>query len=121
MSSDSVLLVEDEFLIAELLSIMLADMGLKVCANAATVEEAVVQARRHLPRLALVDVRLKGAADGVVAAAAIHEVAGSRIIFITGSRDSDTMKRMERTKPAGVLFKPVEFNALQKAVREAMA
>ena len=48
MSSDSVLLVEDEFLIAELLSIMLADMGLKVCGNAATAEEAVVQARRHL-------------------------------------------------------------------------
>ncbi len=44
-------------------------------------------AQKHRPRVVLMDVRLRGESDGVSAALAIHEHVGSKVIFITGSKE----------------------------------
>jgi two-component system, response regulator PdtaR len=118
--SASVLVVDDEFLIAELLSIMLRDMGLDVCGTAATGEEAVALAKAHEPGLVLMDVRLKGQMDGVDAAKLIRRATGASVIFITGSREAATVARIEREQPAAVLFKPIRFDQLRDAVLQAV-
>lgn len=120
-NNKSVLVVDDEFLIVEVLSMMLTDMGFDVCASAATADEAVAMAEQFHPQLVLMDMRLKGQKDGVDAATAIHERLTTPIIFITGSREPETVKRIELNHPAGLLFKPVRFDQLQKAVMQAMA
>jgi DNA-binding NarL/FixJ family response regulator len=68
------------------------------------------------------DVRLAGdGGDGVDAALAIHEQVGSKVIFVTGSREPSTMDRIEQDHPAGVLFKPIYGRQLQNAVNKALA
>jgi two-component system, response regulator PdtaR len=117
----SVLVVDDEFLIVELLSIMLRDMGLEVCGTAATGDEAVALAEAHEPGLVLMDVRLKGQMDGVDAARAISRTTGASVIFITGSREPATVARIEQERPVAVLYKPIRFDQLRDAVLQAVA
>ncbi|HVY14142.1 MAG TPA: response regulator [Rhodopila sp.] len=116
-----ILVVDDEFLIADLLSAMLEEMGLDVCGSAASAEEAVAAVRRHEPGLVLMDVRLRGARDGVDAAAEINAISSVPIIFITGSRERETVERIEAIRRGSVLFKPVRFDQLQREVLRAIA
>jgi DNA-binding NarL/FixJ family response regulator len=119
--SDCVLIVDDEFLIAQGLRIQVEEMGLATCATAATAEEAVTLARTHRPRVVLMDMRLHGEKDGVDAALEIYETVGSKVIFITGSREPATMERIQMDHPSAVLFKPVSDRQLQTAIEAAMA
>jgi two-component system, response regulator PdtaR len=116
-----VLIVEDEFLIADMFETQIEDMGIPVCGIAGTADQAVALAREHRPALVLMDVRLKGEKDGVDAAIAIHSTVGSKIIFITGSREPSNVKRMQVDHPTAVLFKPIYGGALQKAVKSALS
>lgn len=118
---NAVLVVDDEYLIAELLSEMLEEMGMQVCGTAASAGEAVAMAQLHQPPLVLMDVRLRGPGDGVQAAIEIHRTVGSRVIFITGSREPATVARIQADHPSGLLFKPILFDQLQQAVRQALA
>jgi DNA-binding NarL/FixJ family response regulator len=118
---DTVLVVDDEFLIAQGLSLQVEDMGLVVCGTAETADDAVALAQLHRPAVVLMDMRLKGEKDGVDAALAIYETVGSKVIFITGSREPATIERISLDHPAGVLFKPVSDQQLSAAIRAAMA
>ena len=111
-----VLVVDDEFLIAQGLCLQVEDMGLPVCATAATAEEAVAAALEHRPMVVLMDVRLQGELDGVDAALAIHERVGSKLIFVTGSREPATLDRIGLDHPSAVLFKPVSDRQLRMAI-----
>lgn len=101
-----VLIVEDDILIAMFYQDVLEDLGCAVCAIVATADEAVAQARRLVPDLILMDVRLEGRKDGVDAALAIHaEGSCDAIVFVTGSLDAQ--KRVAQDHPRATLFKPV--------------
>ena len=118
--SNRTLVVDDEFLISDLFSMQLESMGIEVCGTAASAAEAIAKAKEHLPRLVLMDVRLKGPMDGIEAAATIHKAVGSQILYITGSREPEMQRRIAQIHPAPVLFKPVRFDQLKKAVMEAL-
>ena len=113
---DQILVVDDEYLIAEGLRLQVEDMGITVCGTAATAEEAIALAERHRPNIVLMDVRLNGDRDGVDASLAIHLAVGSQVIFITGSREPATMARIQLDHPAAVLFKPVSDWQLKSAI-----
>ena len=115
-----VLVVDDEALIADVWCIHMEMIGVDVCGVAATAEAAVALAKEHRPALVLMDVRLKGKADGIDAAIAIRKHVASKVIFITGSREPETIARIQLGDPANVLFKPVSDRQLHTAVREAM-
>jgi CheY-like chemotaxis protein len=115
-----VLVVDDEFIIAELWSIHVEDMGLEVCGIAATAAAAVALAQQHRPAIVLMDLRLRGEKDGVDAALEIHELVGSKIIFITGSSEPSTRARIQMDHPFAVLFKPVSDRQLQTAIEDAL-
>nr|WP_294526463.1 response regulator [uncultured Rhodopila sp.] len=113
---DCVLVVDDEILIADLWSMILEDMQIDVCGIAKTADTAIALAQQHRPKVVLMDVRLEGSRDGVDAAIAIQQTVGSKVIFITGSRDSPTIARIQAAGPARVLFKPLGEGQLQDAV-----
>lgn len=118
---DCVLVVEDEFLIAASLSMQVEDLGMQVCGTADTARSAIEMAVQHRPRVILMDMRLKGQEDGVDAALAIHKAVGSKVIFITGSREPATMARIQEDHPAAVLFKPIYGRQLQTAIESVLA
>ena len=117
----TVLVVEDEFLIAQGLQMQVEEMGVPVCGTASTAAAAIAMAEAHRPAVVLMDVRLDGARDGVDAALAIHEAVGAKIIFITGSREESTQARIAMDHPSAILFKPISNLQLRRAVNDALA
>ena len=116
----SVLVVDDHAIIAELWCVHMQMMGLEVCGTAATAEEALALAKQHRPAIVLMDVRLRGEKDGVDAALAIHASVGSKMIFITGSQEPQTLARIALDHPVAVLIKPVADHVLKAAVTDAL-
>jgi two-component system, response regulator PdtaR len=119
--NDCILVVEDEFLIADLFACEIEAMGRRVCGIADTAQKAIALAREHRPALVLMDVRLKGIEDGVDASIAIHDAVGSKVIFVTGSREPATLKRIELDHAAAVLFKPLRGYELRAAIEAALS
>jgi CheY-like chemotaxis protein len=119
--NDCVLVVEDEFITADFFVDQIESMGRTVCGVADTAQKAIDLAIQHRPSLVLMDVRLKGSRDGVDASIAIHDAVGSKMIFITGSREPANLKRIELDHAAAVLFKPLFGRQLQTAVEAVMS
>ena len=117
---NAVLVVDDEFLVAMGFCTQVEDMGLKVCGTAATAQGAVAKAQAHRPAVVLMDMRLSGEQDGVDAALEIHASVGSRVIFITASRDAAAVERIFQDHPFALLFKPVSPAQLRTTIAEAM-
>jgi len=119
MSTDTcVLVVDDEQLIALSLRLALEEMGIEVCGMAATAVKAVELAHRHKPSIILMDVRLKGEGDGVDAALQIYRTLNAAVIFITGSREPETVARIQQDHPAAILFKPILPIHLSEAIEK---
>jgi DNA-binding NarL/FixJ family response regulator len=114
--NDHILIVDDEFMIAQLLTYYVEDIGRAVCGTAATADKAVALAQEHRPAIVLMDLRLAGPKDGVDAAMAIHDTVGSKVIFITGSCEPSTLARIALGHPSAVLTKPVTERALRNAI-----
>lgn len=121
VSQTSVLVVDDEFLVAEGLCIQVEEMGHSVCGTAATADEAIHLAQAHRPSVVLMDMRLQGEKDGVDAALAIYSTVQAKVIFVTGSREQSTIDRISLDHPAGLLFKPVSTYQLRTAIEHAIA
>ncbi len=81
-----VLIVDDNLPVAEAIADGVRLAGYAVCGIATNIEEALALARRHRPRLAVVDVDL-GGDDGVAAARALLALHPMGIIFVTGYPD----------------------------------
>ncbi len=116
----TVLVVDDEFLVAEGLCMQVEDMNLAVCGTATNAGEALALAMMFRPEVVLMDMRLRGEQDGVDAALAIHAEVGSKVIFITGSREQSTIDRIHQDHPAGLLFKPASDRQLRMAIATAL-
>jgi CheY-like chemotaxis protein len=116
MKALRVLVIEDDALIALLLSELLAGMGHDVCAMAATEAEAVSAATRYDPDLMIVDARL-GRGSGVSAVEEILRAGPLAHVFITG--DVETVR--VRKPHAVVVRKPFREADLARAIDMALA
>lgn len=81
----SVLIVEDEVLLAAELSFIIGETGRSEVGQATTSQEAVDLARTHRPDLALVDVHLSDGPTGVEAARLIGEHRDGVVLFMTAN------------------------------------
>lgn len=111
-----VLVVEDQALIALALVADLAAMGCTVIARAASGEQATDLAGRNTPDIVLMDVHLAGAMDGIEAASRIQRQCSARIVFITAFSEGSDRARMDALRPAAVLGKPYDPDALAEIV-----
>ena len=111
----SVLLIEDDALVALLLEDLLAEMGHVVCATAATEIDAINAARHHRPDLMISDVRLHSG-NGISAVAKILRDRPVPHIFLSG----DAAGVLECRPDAIVLRKPFRPAALADALERAL-
>lgn len=118
--SNHILIVDDEEMIAMAFKCQIEDFGYAVCGTAASADEAVAMACLHRPKVVLMDMRLRGDKDGVDASLEIHKLVGSRVIFVTGSKEPATVTRIQLDHPRAILFKPVSYRKLESAIQEAM-
>ena len=116
----SILLVEDEGIIARDLEDTLIRLGYRVSGIASEGTEAIEMARDLHPQLVVMDVSLRGEVDGIQAACAIQEEAPVPVIFLTGHTDTETLQRAVLTGPLGYLIKPFQEADLRSAIEVAI-
>jgi signal transduction histidine kinase len=112
----SILLVEDEWLVARDLTARLENLDYRVEGPVSTGELAVEAALRTRPDLVLMDIRLRGEMDGITAAAQISEKTGAPIVFLTAAYNAETFDRARNTAPYSYLIKPVDSDELRCAI-----
>jgi two-component system, response regulator PdtaR len=115
-----VLIVEDDFLVADEIDRALSDAGVDVVGVAASAEEAIELAESQKPALAVMDVRLAGDGDGIHAAVEIFRKFRIRCIFATAHYDQHSRERAQPAMPLGWLQKPYSIVSLVSAVRRAL-
>ena len=116
----SILIVEDEALVASYIEEVLGESGFRVAGIAASGQEALSLAAQTLPTLALVDIRLTGAIDGVEVACSLRERFGVPSIFLSGFADAETADRAAVARPLGFLPKPFLPSQVFKAIERAL-
>jgi CheY-like chemotaxis protein len=113
------LIVEDEIMVAWALVETVHELGWKVCATVST-EEAAVEAASHLkPDAILMDYRLAGGGDGLLAARRIREATDIPIIFCT-AYVAGLRSQILSVPRVQLVGKPVRPLCLQKALEAAV-
>jgi PAS domain S-box-containing protein len=120
MNKTTVLIVEDEAIVAADLAGKLGQLAYEVVGTAAAGEEAVELACRLLPRVVLMDIWLKGSMDGIEAAEAIRRRIDVPVIYLTAHSDSATLTRAKLTEPFGYILKPFEERELATTIEMAL-
>ena len=105
-----ILIVEDDMIIGNHISIVLAQAGYEVMGIMPSGEAALVQIETTPPDLILMDISLKGVLDGIETAKRIKEKFGTPLIFLTANSDQATFKRAKEAHPLAFIAKP--FNAI---------
>lgn len=116
----TVLVVEDELIVAMALEDRLRDLGWQVVGTVATGEAAVEVAASEKPDLVLMDVRLAGPMGGAEAALRIVTELGIRSIFMTAYSDPANAARCAEAKPLGYIAKPHDDRVLVAELESAL-
>jgi diguanylate cyclase (GGDEF)-like protein len=116
----SILIVEDEAIVAQDIYEFLRDLGYNVVGVVSRGEEALRVAQEREPDLIVMDVRLNGEMDGIQTAGAILQHRDVPIIFLTGQTDPGTLSRAVMTSPMAYLVKPFKDVELRGAIELAV-
>jgi DNA-binding NtrC family response regulator len=116
----SILIVEDEAVVAEDLQHRLDGLGYEIAGWATNAADALVFAEDTAPDLVLMDIRLRGEMDGVEAASAIRDRVEVPVVFVTALADADTLERAKAADPLGYVVKPFSDRDLETAIELAL-
>ncbi len=120
MTKKTILIVEDESLVARDIEGMVTGLGYNVSAVASSGEAAIRAAAEKGADLILMDIILKGKMDGI---AAVEEIRRSRdipVVYLTAYADDETLERAKKTNPQGYLLKPFEVQELRTTIDFAL-
>ena len=120
MAKTSILIVEDEGIVAKNMQKRLKKLGYSVPAVASSGQEAVEKAVTTNPNLVLMDIVLKGDMDGIEAAKKIKARNDLPIVYLTAYADDKTINRAKITEPFGYVVKPFEIKELHSAIQVAL-
>ena len=115
----SVLIVEDEGIIAQNLQELLRGFGYDAFAIASTSEEAMACVSERCPDVVLMDIRIRGKLDGIETADLLARRFGVPVVYLTAHADEATIERAKKTEPFGYLTKPVRPEELRSAIEVA--
>lgn len=116
----TILVVEDESIIAADISRVLTELGYVVLGPVATSEDALRIARSERPSMVLMDIRIQGELDGIETAARMRSEMNVPIVYLTSHSDDATLERAKQTAPHGFLLKPFEERGLRVAIEVAL-
>jgi PAS domain S-box-containing protein len=120
MEPASILIVEDEPVVAKDIQLSLQRLGYRVPATATSGEDAIRKAGDTHPDLILMDIVLKGNMDGVETASRIQRKQDVPVIYLTAYADDHTLERAKVTSPAGYMLKPYQANELRTTIELAL-
>lgn len=120
MSAPSILIVEDEKIVAEDLRDTVLRLGYRITGLVGTSAEAYENAKATKPNLILMDIKLQGEEDGVAAASRIRNEFRIPIVYVTAFSNEVILARAKQTEPYGYIIKPFEQRDIQTAIEIAL-
>ncbi|NVK25762.1 MAG: response regulator [Gammaproteobacteria bacterium] len=102
----SLMIVEDEQIVALSLKIELEELGYFVVGIAATEVEAVSLFKQCNPNLVLMDINLESGGSGINAAKQINAIRQVPIIYVTAYAGDEVVKQANEANPIGYIVKP---------------
>ncbi len=100
-----ILIVEDQFIEANNLRIILRKAGYEVCTMARSVSEALKIVETEKPDLVLLDIHLKGDLTGIDLAKILREK-NIAFVYLSANSNKQILDAAKATKPYGFLVKP---------------
>ncbi len=104
---NSILVVEDELLIANFIVNNLREYGIENVHNVSSVEKAIDYIQKNDVNLVFLDINLNRTLDGIHLSSILKTEYLIPFIFVTSYSDSVTLSRIVKTKPADLLIKPI--------------
>ena len=117
--SAKIMIVEDDFLLAEELHMTISNWGYEVVGVANRGETALTMALEKQPDVLISDVRLRDAINGVTVAEEVSRRVGTQVIFLTAYPAEALVSG--RSWGAKFLGKPYSETELRQVLEEAVA
>jgi diguanylate cyclase (GGDEF)-like protein/PAS domain S-box-containing protein len=117
MSHASVLIVEDERIVAQHIKTQLTRLGYTVSGIAASGRQALDAAAAQRPDVILMDVAIEGPMDGIETAGRLPPDAAPPVIYLTAYAEEATLARARATTPYGYLLKPFTERELHATIQ----
>ncbi|MCB0687569.1 MAG: response regulator transcription factor [Saprospiraceae bacterium] len=120
MSNISILIIEDEVIIAQDIADQIQSLGYDIAGIIHNSEKAIDYLSFNTPDLVLCDIRIKGDKDGIDIAAMNQNHQQVPFIFLTSLSDRSTLDRAKKTLPYGYIVKPFTERDLLSAIEIAL-
>jgi DNA-binding NarL/FixJ family response regulator len=121
MSELKILIIEDEPVIAENISMYLNNADFTVSGIAYDDEEAVSQLHNNTPDAVILDINLDSSIDGIQIADYINKNFRLPFLFLTSYSDKETLQRAKRVEPSGYIVKPFNGQTLLASLEIAIS
>ncbi|MEM7550492.1 MAG: LytTR family transcriptional regulator DNA-binding domain-containing protein [Bacteroidota bacterium] len=121
MSKIKILIVEDELIIAEDVSLKLKQMGYSVIAVTDNASDTLRTINFNAPDLIIMDIHLKGETNGIELTKKIKELINVPVIYLTNIADSETVEKAKDTFPSAYILKPFRPRELSIAIQLAIS
>jgi AmiR/NasT family two-component response regulator len=115
-----VLIVEDEALISLDIKRLLSNSGYVPVGVASSYDQAMRAIGTSAPDLVLIDIHIRGSADGIEAARDIRRKFQLPVIFVTAHADKQTLDRARESEPFGYIVKPISALTLTSTIEMAL-
>lgn len=112
----SIVVLEDEALTSHLYRMIIRSMKHKLNEIVVTGEDLIISVELSPPDLIISDIKVKGEISGLTAIETIRKKYKIPVIFITALSDKETLEKIEKLIPCGVLIKPVFPNAIKDQI-----
>jgi DNA-binding NarL/FixJ family response regulator len=116
----SILIVEDEALIAAEIDSALRKLGYRIAGKARNGDKALDLLASSHPDLVLLDIDIKGTRSGIDLARIIREKYNYPFVFLTAFSDRDTLSQLKDTMPYGYIVKPFSRGELLTTIELAL-
>jgi PAS domain S-box-containing protein len=115
-----IMIIEDEGIIASHIATRLERTGYTVAGILASSDDALDRIPSLMPDLILMDIRIKGNADGIETANKVRERFDIPVIYLTAHSDRQTIDRAKNTGAFGFLTKPIHHTSLFTSIEMAL-
>jgi PAS domain S-box-containing protein len=119
MEEKTILVVEDEFIVAADIKARLNRFGYQTTSSCASGEQALILSEQLRPDLVLMDIHLAGEMDGVATAREIRQRFRIPVVFLTAYSEDATLQRAKLAEPFGYILKPFEDRELRTVIEIA--
>ena len=116
MSKAKILVVEDEWIVANQICMNLEKSSYNVLKPVSTGEEAIAAIAAEKPDLVIMDIMLRGELDGIETAGRIVDQFDIPVIYLTAYSNLDLLERAKKTKPYCYLIKPFDVATLRSNI-----